>query len=113
MEKKIFVERETYVKDGKEYFAYFITGRVKNTDVKIGVVPHDVGGYTALDIVFDGAEKAELVLKPYEIKDEDTGRVISGNTYSAMTVDENGEIFECPIKPNRQSDKTILNMLIR
>ena len=31
----------------------------------------------------------------------------------AMSIDENGEVYECPIKPFRASDKTLLNMLMR
>ena len=57
--------------------------------------------------------KADLVLNHFEIKDEATGRVIKGNTYLARTIDENGEVFECNIKPYRNSDKMLLNMLIK
>ena len=57
--------------------------------------------------------KAEIITKPYEIKDETSGTIIKGNTYSVRSVDENGEIYECPIKPFRQSDKALLNMLMK
>ena len=58
--------------------------------------------------------RAELTLTPYEIKDDSTGRVIKGNTYGVRSVDaETGEIYECKIKPYRDSDKTLLNMLLR
>lgn len=56
--------------------------------------------------------QAELILKPYEIKD-DSGNVLKGNTYAVRTVDEDGEIYECAIKPSRVSDKALLNMLLR
>ena len=39
-------------------------------DIKAQVTPPDIGGYAVLDIVFGGEMAAELVLKPYEIKDE-------------------------------------------
>ncbi len=112
MDGKIFVERETYEKEDKTYFSYFIKGKVRGKDVKATVVPHDVGGYAVLDIVFGEAMEAELVLKPYEIKDEKTKKTVKGNTYAVRSVDENGEIYECPVKPFRSSDKTILNMLL-
>lgn len=112
-EKKIFVERETYEKNGKSYFSYYINGKVRNTDVKVKVVPPDMGGYTVLDIVYNGDNAVELALTPFEFKDEKTGREISGTTYSVKSVDENGEIYECKIKPFRDSDKTLLNMLLR
>ncbi len=112
MDGKIFVERETYEKEDKTYFSYFIKGKVRGKDVKATVVPHDVGGYAVLDIVFGEAMEAELLLKPYEIKDEKTKKTVKGNTYAVRSVDENGEIYECPVKPFRSSDKTILNMLL-
>lgn len=112
-ENVIVVERETYEKNGKEYFSYFVKGNVRGKDVKASVMPLDIGGYTVLDIVFGNEMKAELVLNPYEIKDEKTGIVMSGNTYSVRSVDENGETYECRVKPSKNSDKSLLNMILR
>lgn len=117
MEKKnkqiIYVERETFEKDEKTYFSYFIKGTVRGKDVRVAVMPPDRGGYTVLDIVFGEAMAAELVTKPYEIKDETTGKIISGNTYAVQTTDEDGEVYECAVKPFRASDKALLNMLLK
>ena len=111
-EKAILVERETFEKNDKTYFSYFIKGEVRGRDVKVAVIPPDKGGYSVLDIVFGDAMSAELKITPFEIKGEN-GNVISGNTYSAFTIDENGELFECAIKPYRSSDKALLSMLVR
>ena len=113
MANQIFVERETFEKNGRTFFSYFIKGNIRGKEVKVAVVPPDKGGYTVLDIVFGDAMAAELKLKTYEIKDESTGKVISGNTYAVQTVDEDGEIYECSIKPYRNSDKALLNMLVK
>ena len=116
MEKKtnkIVVERETYEKNGKTFFTYFIKGSVRGKDVKASVMPLDIGGYTVLDIVFGNGNKADLITNPYEIKDEKTGEIHSGNTFSVRSVDENGEVYECRIKPYRNSDKMLINMIIR
>ena len=43
-DNNIFVERETYSKNDKEYYTYFIKGNVRGKDVKIGIVPPDVAG---------------------------------------------------------------------
>ena len=56
---------------------------------------------------------AELVVKPFEIKDEKTKKVVSGNTFAVVSYDENGEMYECAVKPYRQSDKALLNMLLK
>ena len=110
--KQIFVERETFVKNDKTYYSYFIKGNVRGKDVKAAIVPPDKGGYAVLDIVFGDEMKAELTVKPFEMKTE-TGEVIKGNSYAVHTADENGEIYECSVKPFRNSDKTLLNMLLR
>ena len=44
-EKKIKVERETYTKDDKTYFSYFIKGVIRGREVRIAVVPPDNGGF--------------------------------------------------------------------
>lgn len=111
--KKIFVERETFEKNDKTYFTYFIKGQVRGKDVRVAVMPPDKAGYTVLDIVFGQEMKADLVINPYEFKDETTGNVFKGNSFAVRSVDENGEIYECPIKPFRQSDKALLNMLLK
>ena len=109
----IMVERETYEKNDKTYFSYFINGNVRGKDIRVLITPPDKGGYAVLDIVFGNEMKAELVVNPYEIKDDATGNVIKGNTYAVRSVDENGEVYECAIKPFRSSDKALLNMLMR
>lgn len=112
MENQIKVERDTYEKDGKTYYSYFIKGNIRGRDIRVLIVPPDKGGYTVLDIVFGEEMEAALVLNPYEIKDESTGKVIKGNSYAVRTVDEDGEVYECAIKPFRASDKALLNMLL-
>lgn len=112
MENQIKVERDTYEKDGKTYYSYFIKGNIRGRDIRVLIVPPDKGGYTVLDIVFGEEMEAELVLNPYEIKDEGAGKVIKGNSYAVRTVDEDGEVYECAIKPFRASDKALLNMLL-
>lgn len=112
MENQIKVERDTYEKDGKTYYSYFIKGNIRGRDIRVLIVPPDKGGYTVLDIVFGEEMEAELVLNPYEIKDESTGKVIKGNSYAVRTVDEEDEVYECAIKPFRASDKALLNMLL-
>lgn len=110
---KVLVERETYEKDGNTYFSHVVKGKIRGKDVKATVVPHDVGGYAILDIVFEASPTVELVLKPYEIRDDKTKRTVKGNNYAVRSVDDaTGEVYECPVKPFRNSDKTILTMLI-
>ena len=113
MDKKIFVERETYEKNGKQYFTYFIKGVVRGIEARVQLMPPDFTGYTVLDIVFGNDNTAELVVTPYEIKDEKTGKVVSGNTYGVRSFDEDGEVYECKIQPFKSSDRALLNMLIR
>ena len=111
---KIMVERELYIgKDEKEHFSYYIKGVVRGKDVKVRIVPPDFGGYNVLEIVFGNVNEAELTVAPFEIKDE-RGRVtMTGNTYGVKSMDEDGAVYECKIKPFQDSDKALLNMLLR
>ena len=109
--KTVMVERETYEKNGKTYFSYFIKGNIRGIDVKINVQPHDIGGYNVLEVVFNGGKEAELVTRPWEMKDERTGKVSSGLTFAVVSYDEDGSVYECAIRPAQKSDKDLLNML--
>ena len=112
IKKPIMVERETFEQNGKTYYGYFIRGVARGRDVRASVVPPDLGGYKVLDIVFDGALSAELVITPYEIKDEH-GKAVKGNTYKVVSYDPDGTEYECPIKPAQTCDKSFLKMILR
>ena len=112
-DKKLIVEREKFEYKGKEYMGYFVKGIVKGREVRATLKPQDINGYTVLDLIFDGANEVELIAKPYSITDEATGNVITGNTFVVRSVDENGEVYECPVKHSRGSDKVLLNMLMK
>ena len=112
-DKKLIVQREKFEYKGKEYLSYFIKGLVKGHEVKATLKPQDINGYTVLDLIFDGANEVELIAKPYSITDEATGNVITGNTFVVRSVDENGEVYECPVKHSRGSDKVLLTMLMK
>ena len=111
--KKLLVEREKFEYNGKEYMGYFVKGIVKGREVRATLKPQDINGYTVLDLIFDGANEVELIAKPYSITDEATGNVITGNTFVVRSVDENGEVYECPVKHSRGSDKVLLTMLMK
>ena len=114
MENKIIVEKGTFEYNDKEYSSYFIAGKIKGKEVKVALMPPDKGGWEVLDILFSDTTQGELVVKPYELKDEKTGKVTAtGNTYAVRTIDENGEVYECPVKPFKSSDKALLNMLLK
>ena len=112
-DKKLIVEREKFEFKGKEYMGYFVKGIVKGREVRATLKPQDINGYTVLDLIFDGANEVELIAKPYSITDEATGNVITGNTFVVRSVDENGEVYECPVKHSRGSDKVLLTMLMK
>lgn len=115
-DKQFFVEKEPFEYNGKTYFHYYIKGVVRGHDVKISLAPPnrdtDLGGYSVLDIVFDGIDKAEFVIEPYEIRDDKTKKVVTGNRYLVRTVDEDGKVYECAVRPERTSDRSLLNMLL-
>lgn len=113
-ESVLMIEREPYKskKDGQEYFNYFIKGIIKGKEVKTAVVPVDKGGYQLLDIIFLTSDACPLKVKPFEITNEKTGEVVSGNTYAVSLTNENGKEFELKIKPASDSGKTIIAYLL-
>ena len=107
----ILVERDTYTKNGQEYFSYFINAKIRGKEKRIGVVPPDNGGYEVLDIVFGNEDKAELTVQKMTMTDA-KGKESSYVKYGVKSVDEDGKIYECKIKPFRGSDKDLLEMYL-
>lgn len=110
--KNITVEREAFDLNGKTCYSYFVKGTVRGREVKAQLVPQDNGGYVLLDIVFDNADTAELVIGSISITN-DKGKTETFPSYTVKNVDENGEVFECPVKAARKTDKTKLAMILR
>lgn len=110
---KLFVEREKFTgNDGKEYYSYFLKGKVRGREVRVDFAPKDKGGYEPLDIVFDVQDKAELIIGKEEMVDANTGRKSVYDTYTLKTVDTDGIEYVVGVKPTRNSDKALLQMLI-
>ena len=112
----IKVEKGSFEYKGKSYNEYYICGNVRGRDVKIKLAPpdkKDKGGYTVLDIVFAEDNCADFIVEPFEFKNAE-GNIITGERFLVRTVDkETGEIYECAVKPARNSDKNLLGMLMR
>lgn len=108
----LILERESFKgNDGKDYFSYFLKGKIRNRDVKVDFAPKDKGGYEPLDIIFDVNPKAELIMSEETMVDSN-GKETRYMSYKARTIDEDGLVFECGIKPSRDSDKALLGMLL-
>lgn len=103
--------KQMETKDGRLYFAYVVRGIVKGKEIKADMCPKDMGGYEPLDILFDISPKAALVISD-EVMTDDNGRETRYKVYKAEVVDEDGEIYSCPVRPQRDSDKTLLNFLL-
>ena len=103
--------KQLITKDGRPYFAYIVRGNVRGQEKKIDFVPQDKGGYEPLDILFDIAEKAELTMTD-EVMTNDDGSKTPYVSYKAQVVDEDGEIWDCGVKPQRDSDKALLKFLL-
>ena len=98
--------------DGKEYRNYFVFGHVRGRDVEVAFDPKDKGGYRVLDIVYDKQNEADLIIGEGIMTDDKTGKRTKYLTYVARNVDEDGTVWECGVKPSRDSDKSLLLMLL-
>lgn len=112
MTRQLTVEREQYEgKDGKQYWAYLVRGKVRGRDVKVDFKPKDAGGYEPLDIVFDVAPTATLIMTDETTTDKN-GDKVQYTAYRVQNVDEDGIIYECGVKPRQDSDRSLLTMLL-
>lgn len=103
--------KQLITKDGRPYFAYIVRGNVRGQEKKIDFVPKDKGGYEPLDILFDINQKAELIMTD-EVMTNDDGTKTAYVAYKVQVVDEDGEIWDCGVKPQRDSDKALLKFLL-
>ena len=110
--KTLYVERESFKgSDGREFWSYIVKGKVRGRDVKVDFMPKDKGGYEPLDIVFDVKPTAELVMSEEEMTN-DNGKITKYTSYKVRNIDEFGIVYECSVKPARDSDKALLTMLL-
>ena len=109
---RIYCTREEYEgKDGKKYWAYLVKGTVRGREVKVDFAPQDMGGYEPLDIIFDVSDHPEIIMTEDTFTTE-SGKVKAYTEYEVKTVDEYGIEYACKVKPKRNSDTSLLAMLI-
>lgn len=110
---KLFVSREQFIGENYEkYWSYCLKGEIRGRSVKICFIPRDKNGYAVLDILFDVSDKAELVIKK-EVSVDATGKKKKYTSYILKTIDEDGMVYDCPVKPAKDSDKSFLKMILR
>ncbi len=111
----LIVEREIYEsRDRKSYYGYFVRGKVRGREVKVDLMPKnkDFDGYEILDIIFDIAPTAQLVLRDEEMTSE-SGKSSTYTVYEVQNTDEDGILYSYKVKPRAESDKSILNILLQ
>ena len=108
----LVVERETFESNGREMYGYYVAGKVRGRDVKVDLVAKDQGGYEILDIIFDIKPTADLILHDEEMTNDD-GSKMKYTVYEVQNIDEDGIKYTYKVKPARDSDKTILDILLQ
>ena len=103
--------KQLITKDGRPYFAYIVRSVIRGQEKKVDFAPKDKGGYEPLDILFDISDKAELIMTD-EVMTDENGNKTPYVSYKVQVVDEDGEIWECGVKPQRDSDKALLKFLL-
>ena len=96
---------------GNPCYGYVVKGIIRGKEYAVDFMPKDKGGYEPLDIVFDISDKAELIMTEEEMTD-DNGRKTRYTTYKLQTTDEDGVVYSVGVKPQRDSDKTLLQMIL-
>ena len=103
--------KQLITKDGRLYYSYKVRGTVRGHEKKADFVPKDMGGYEPLDVLFDISPKAELIMHD-EVMTNADGSKTPYTTYTAQVTDEDGEVWECGVKPQRYSDKSLLKFML-
>lgn len=121
--EKLLVTRKTYTskKDGKEYFNYVLCDTIRRTvngktlekQVEVDFVAKDMGGYEVLDIIFFNTDTAELIVDRKTMVNDSTGEVLHYNEYTIQSVDDNNNVFGYKVKLSRESDKSLLDAILR
>ena len=109
------VEREIYTaKDKKEYYGYFVRGKLRGREVQADLMPKnkDFDGYAILDIIFDIAPTAQLTIREEE-SETATGAKTRYKVYEVSNTDEDGITYSYKLKPRAESDKSILGVLLQ
>ncbi len=109
------VEREIYTaKDEKEYYGYFVRGKLRGREVQADLMPKnkDFDGYDILDIIFDIAPTAQLSIREEE-SETATGAKTRYKVYEVSNTDEDGITYSYKLKPRAESDKSILGVLLQ
>lgn len=109
------VEREIYTaKDEKEYYCYFVRGKLRGREVRADLMPKnkDFDGYAILDIIFDIASTAQLSIREEE-SETATGAKTRYKVYEVSNTDEDGITYSYKLKPRAESDKSVLGVLLQ
>ena len=115
------IERETFEidkgDDVRTCFDYFIRARFKKKDgykeLKIRLVPRDVGGYEILDLLFDlYDEDCQFRLTPWSIKARKKGEKDSSGVSYVICSPFEPEKVRLKVNPKEDSDKTALSMFL-
>lgn len=116
------VERESFkMSDGdkgeKECFDYFIRAvfhkKAGPVEVKIHLVPKDVGGFALLDLLFDMSdEDLQFRLKPWVIKAEKKGEKDSTGVTYVIASPAAPKEMRLKVKPAKDSDVSALRMFL-
>lgn len=103
-------KQQLKTQDGRLYYNYVVRGVIRGQEKTIRFAPKDKGGYEPLDILFDISDKAELII--YDEVSEFDGKKTVRMAYKVQVADEDGEVWECNVKPERDSAKALLNFLL-
>ncbi len=113
------ITREIFRKETEEQsalYGYVLKDKLivngKEREIRIDFVAKDSGGYEMLDIIFMISDYAYLVMHDETMNDDD-GKKTQYRVYEVVNEDDFGVRYTYKVKPARESDKAMLNVLIQ
>ena len=111
--------QDAKTKSGEDMYSYMlreifkVNGQDREFLVEFTTKGTDFGGYDMLDIIFMLSDEANLRVIDDVMVNTETGETVPFTTYEVYNVDEDGVEYSYKVKPNRESDKAKLNVVIQ
>ena len=111
--------QDAKTKSGEDMYSYVlreifkVNGQDREFLVEFTTKGMDFGGYDMLNIIFMLSDEANLRVIDDVMVNTETGETIPFTTYEIYNTDEDGIVYAYKVKPNRESDKAKLNVVIQ
>ena len=96
------------IKRDKLYNNFYVNVTAFGTVLTAYLVVKDIGAYKLVDIIFGQSNQVEMSLDVMRRKDMNSNKTVKSLVYKIERLDENGYGLSLAMRPNTDSDRSIL-----